>query len=166
MSLRGSELVMTMDWRHRAACRDVDPELFFPVGNTGPAIAQIEEAKKVCMRCEVREPCLQWALESGQDSGVWGGLSEDERRAMKRRAARNRARLMENALPELCFSLLPSNWKGNPYFGPFFGFNEFDRTCKLIQSQSLNNLKSKVGVFLEREIIWYSCSIINHRSFH
>jgi len=87
---------MTMDWRHRSACRDEDPELFFPVGNTGPAIAQIEEAKKVCARCEVREACLQWALESGQDSGVWGGLSEDERRAMKRRAARNRARMMEH----------------------------------------------------------------------
>ena len=87
---------MTMDWRHRAACRDVDPELFFPVGNTGPAIAQIEEAKKVCNRCEVKEPCLAWALESGQDAGVWGGLSEDERRALKRRAARNRARQLEN----------------------------------------------------------------------
>jgi len=97
---RRNEIEMTMDWRHRAACRDVDPELFFPVGNTGPAIAQIEEAKKVCVRCEVREPCLQWALESGQDSGVWGGLSEDERRAMKRRAARNRARLMENSLSD------------------------------------------------------------------
>ena len=44
-----------MDWRHQAACRDEDPELFFPVGNTGPAITQIEEAKKVCMRCTVRE---------------------------------------------------------------------------------------------------------------
>jgi WhiB family redox-sensing transcriptional regulator len=43
----------------------------------------------------VKEPCLAWALESGQDAGVWGGLSEDERRALKRRAARNRARLME-----------------------------------------------------------------------
>ena len=48
---------MNMDWRHRAACRHVDPELFFPVGNTGPAIAQIEEAKKVCMKCDVREAC-------------------------------------------------------------------------------------------------------------
>jgi WhiB family redox-sensing transcriptional regulator len=90
----GSE--MSMDWRHRAACRHEDPELFFPVGNTGPAIAQIEEAKNVCVRCDVREECLKWALESGQDSGVWGGLSEDERRAMKRRAARHRARMMEN----------------------------------------------------------------------
>jgi WhiB family transcriptional regulator, redox-sensing transcriptional regulator len=68
-----------------------------PVGNTGPAITQIEEAKKVCNRCIVKEPCLAWALESGQDAGVWGGLSEDERRALKRRAARNRARLADQA---------------------------------------------------------------------
>lgn len=74
-----------MDWRHRAACRDEDPELFFPIGNTGPALLQVEEAKAVCRRCEVIEPCLAWALETGQDAGVWGGLSEDERRAMKRR---------------------------------------------------------------------------------
>ena len=83
----------SMDWRHEAACRDEDPELFFPIGNTGPAIAQIEEAKAVCARCPVATPCLQWAIESGQDAGVWGGLSEDERRALKRRAARNRARM-------------------------------------------------------------------------
>ena len=81
-----------MDWRHDAACRDVDPELFFPIGNTGPAILQIDEAKQVSHRCPVMEPCLQWAIESGQDSGVWGGLSEDERRAVKRRALRLRAR--------------------------------------------------------------------------
>ena len=81
-----------MDWRHNAVCREEDPELFFPIGNTGPALLQIEEAKAVCRRCPVQEQCLQWALESGQDAGVWGGLSEDERRAMKRRAARNRAR--------------------------------------------------------------------------
>ncbi|QFG25098.1 WhiB family transcriptional regulator [Actinomadura sp. WMMB 499] len=81
-----------MDWRHRAACRDVDPELFFPIGNTGPAILQIEEAKQVCRRCDVTDACLRWALESGQDSGVWGGMGEDERRALKRRAARARTR--------------------------------------------------------------------------
>ena len=45
-----------MDWRHESACLDEDPELFFPIGNTGPAILQIEEAKQVCRRCEVREP--------------------------------------------------------------------------------------------------------------
>ncbi|GAB3434670.1 hypothetical protein GCM10027517_03000 [Phycicoccus ginsengisoli] len=79
-----------MDWRDRAACLDEDPELFFPIGNTGPAILQIEEAKAVCRRCEVIDTCLKWALESGQDAGVWGGLSEDERRALKRRNARAR----------------------------------------------------------------------------
>lgn len=86
-----------VDWRHKAVCREEDPELFFPIGNTGPAILQIEEAKAVCRRCPVIEPCLKWALETGQDSGVWGGTSEDERRAIKRRAQRARARGMEPA---------------------------------------------------------------------
>ena len=81
-----------MDWRHRAACMEEDPELFFPIGNTGPALLQVEEAKAVCRRCPVIDDCLAWALESGQDAGVWGGLSEEERRALKRRAARSRAR--------------------------------------------------------------------------
>src|SRR2546423_4068502 len=80
------------DWRHRAACRDEDPELFFPVGNSGPALAQIAEAKSVCRRCPVTTECLTWALDSGQDAGVWGGMSEDERRALKRRNARTKAR--------------------------------------------------------------------------
>lgn len=79
-----------MDWRSRAACLSVDPELFFPIGNTGPAVTQVAEAKRVCNSCTVREVCLQWAMENHQDSGVWGGLSEEERRSMKRRAARAR----------------------------------------------------------------------------
>jgi WhiB family redox-sensing transcriptional regulator len=79
-----------MDWVHRARCRDEDPELFFPVGSTGPAIMQIERAKRVCILCEVREDCLEWAMATGQEAGVWGGLSEDERRAL-RRARRRRA---------------------------------------------------------------------------
>ncbi|GDY31266.1 hypothetical protein GTS_28990 [Gandjariella thermophila] len=87
-----SEEQGTMDWRHRAACRDEDPELFFPVGNSGPALLQIAEAKAVCRRCPVTSECLAWALETGQDAGVWGGMSEDERRALKRRNARVRAR--------------------------------------------------------------------------
>jgi len=81
-----------MDWRHRAACLTEDPELFFPIGSSGPALAQVEVAKRICMRCDVREQCLAWALENGQDHGVWGGLSEDERRALKRRQARHRLR--------------------------------------------------------------------------
>jgi WhiB family redox-sensing transcriptional regulator len=82
----------TMDWRHIAACREVDPELFFPIGNSGPALLQIEEAKQVCRRCTVVDECLRWAIDSGQDAGVWGGMSEDERRALKRRTLRLRAR--------------------------------------------------------------------------
>ena len=87
-TLRRSKI--PMDWRDRAACLEEDPELFFPIGNTGPAILQIEQAKAVCRRCEVIDACLKWALESGQDAGVWGGLSEDERRSLKRRNARAR----------------------------------------------------------------------------
>ena len=66
-----------MDWRHRAACLTEDPELFFPIGNSGPAIAQVEQAKRVCNRCAVQDICLKWALDTGQDAGVWGGLSEE-----------------------------------------------------------------------------------------
>ena len=77
-----------MTWRDRAACLDEDPELFFPIGNSDPALRQTEKAKAVCRRCEVVDACLGWAIESGQDAGVWGGLSEDERHALKRRNAR------------------------------------------------------------------------------
>lgn len=73
------------DWRHEALCQEEDPELFFPIGDTGPALTQIEQAKNICRRCPVTEACLRWALESGQDSGVWGGMSEIERRELKRR---------------------------------------------------------------------------------
>ena len=100
-----------MDWRHNAVCREEDPELFFPIGNTGPALLQIEEAKAVCRRCPVMEACLQWALESGQDDGVWGGLSENERRAMKRRAARNRARSVSSTpTSPMAWSMQASHW--------------------------------------------------------
>lgn len=79
-----------MDWRHKALCLNEDPELFFPIGNSGPALAQVEQAKAVCRQCPVTETCLAWAIETNQDAGVWGGMSEDERRSMKRRAARAR----------------------------------------------------------------------------
>jgi len=77
-----------LTWRDRAACLGEDPELFFPEGNTGPALLQLEEAKAVCRRCEVAEIFLRWALDSGQNAGVWGGMSEDERRALKSGNAR------------------------------------------------------------------------------
>jgi WhiB family redox-sensing transcriptional regulator len=77
-------------WRNRAACLDADPELFFPTGNTGSVLEQIDQAKAVCHRCEVVEPCLTWAIESGQDAGVWGALSAEERRALEQRTVRVR----------------------------------------------------------------------------
>src|SRR5512142_3414610 len=84
-STKNSRSVAAMDWRHRAVCRDEDPELFFPIGTSGPALLQVEQAKAVCRRCSVTDECLQWALDTGQDAGVWGGMSEEERRALKRR---------------------------------------------------------------------------------
>jgi WhiB family redox-sensing transcriptional regulator len=74
-----------MNWRDNAACLGENPELFFVTGNTGPAQRQIEEAKAICHRCEVIDACLRWASESGQETGVWGGLSENERRTLKPR---------------------------------------------------------------------------------
>ena len=71
------------DWRSYAACRDIDPELFFPLGTSGACLIQIEAAKQICRTCPVREPCLRWALDSG-DAGVWGGTTEDERRQRRR----------------------------------------------------------------------------------
>jgi WhiB family redox-sensing transcriptional regulator len=87
-----------MDWRHRAACRDEDPELFFPIGTTGPALLQVDEAKSVCRRCVVADDCLSWSLETGQEAGVWGGLSEDERRALNSRGVRAGVRVHGVAL--------------------------------------------------------------------
>ncbi len=81
-----------MDWRNDAACRNEDPDLFFPIGSTGPAVEQADQAKQICMTCSVREECLEYALASNQDAGIWGGLTEDERRTLKR--ARQRRRRM------------------------------------------------------------------------
>ena len=68
-----------MDWRSYAACRGVEPDLFFPLGTVGASLPQIEQAKQVCRTCPVSGPCLRWALDSG-DAGVWGGTTDEERR--------------------------------------------------------------------------------------
>ncbi|GAA3769916.1 WhiB family transcriptional regulator [Streptomyces coacervatus] len=73
------------DWRDQAACRHEDPDLFFPIGTTGASLMQAEQAKAVCGRCLVRERCLRWALDTEECLGVWGGTSEAERRALRRR---------------------------------------------------------------------------------
>ena len=81
----------TWQWLRHAACVGVDPELFFPVGDSGPASEQAEHAKEVCHSCPVERECLEWALTTNRTSGVWGGTDEDERRRLRRRSDRRRA---------------------------------------------------------------------------
>lgn len=78
-----------MDWRAQGACLDEDPELFFPIGSSDAAYHQVEVAKQICGGCRVQEACLTWALRMGGLQGVWGGTSESERAALRRRAARS-----------------------------------------------------------------------------
>jgi WhiB family redox-sensing transcriptional regulator len=68
-------------WQERALCAQTDPEAFFPEkgGST-------REAKRVCLACEVRTECLEYALANDERFGIWGGLSERERRRVKKRA--------------------------------------------------------------------------------
>ncbi len=72
------------DWRVSAICKDSNAELFFPVGSTGLALEMIDSAKEVCQKCPVAEPCLQFALDTNQEAGVWGGYTEEERRIIRR----------------------------------------------------------------------------------
>jgi len=80
------------DWWPRAACTSADPDLFFPVSGLGPAAAQAERAKAVCAACQVRGDCLRYALRAGPLHGVWGGMTEDERRLLRQREAKARLR--------------------------------------------------------------------------
>lgn len=78
-------------WRDHGPCLQEDPDLFFPVGTGPDAKKQTREAKAVCGTCPVTAQCLQWALDTQQDTGVWGGLSEKERRRFHhRRSTGNR----------------------------------------------------------------------------
>lgn len=78
----------TDEWRMHASCRSTGPDLFFPAGATGPALDQIEAAKSVCEQCPVQAPCLEFAIATHQDSGVWGATSEEERRSLRRQRTR------------------------------------------------------------------------------
>jgi WhiB family transcriptional regulator, redox-sensing transcriptional regulator len=74
-----------MKWTAYAACSDVDPELFFPISTGGPSQYRTEQARVVCAGCSVRLDCLDWALEHEIQHGVWGGLSEEQRRVIQGR---------------------------------------------------------------------------------
>jgi WhiB family transcriptional regulator, redox-sensing transcriptional regulator len=80
-------------WQSKANCMGVDPELFFPERG-----ASTREAKEVCRGCIVREDCLEYALANGEKFGIWGGLSERERRKVRRsRALARRANATASA---------------------------------------------------------------------
>ncbi|MEU6540386.1 WhiB family transcriptional regulator [Streptomyces sp. NPDC047000] len=78
------------NWRELAECRYEDPDLFFPIGTSGPALLQTRRARAVCGRCRVRGQCLDFALTTAQPAGVWGGATEDERRDLGRARTRRR----------------------------------------------------------------------------
>jgi WhiB family redox-sensing transcriptional regulator len=78
-------------WIDGAACIGQDPELFFPVGTSRPALARTRRAKAICGACPVRGECLRWSLDSCQDAGIWGGLDEEERRVIRRERRRQAA---------------------------------------------------------------------------
>ncbi|ASO21060.1 WhiB family redox-sensing transcriptional regulator [Actinoalloteichus hoggarensis] len=73
---------MTRDWRSKGECRKHDPEVFFPVSFRG-----VQNAKQICGRCPITEQCLTWALTTGEDHGIWGGTTSEERRALRRKKA-------------------------------------------------------------------------------
>jgi WhiB family redox-sensing transcriptional regulator len=78
-------------WRSKALCRESNIDVFFPVGTTGVAADLIDAAKEICQSCPVAATCLEFALETNQEAGVWGGLTEDERRPLRKaRIARQR----------------------------------------------------------------------------
>ena len=89
------------DFRHQGACRGEDPELFFPIGDTSdpksPAYLQAQESKEICGYCPVIDQCRKWAFETNQQHGTWGGLTEQERRSLKRKE--NRERRQEQQKP-------------------------------------------------------------------
>ncbi|OSY50444.1 Transcriptional regulator WhiB1 [Streptomyces fradiae ATCC 10745 = DSM 40063] len=76
------------DWREQGACRDEDPDLFFPIGKSAPALAQAAEAKAICARCPVLETCRDWALDTRLEEGVAGGMTSHERLLHRRRQRR------------------------------------------------------------------------------
>jgi WhiB family redox-sensing transcriptional regulator len=71
-------------WRSAAACRSSDPDLFFPVSSAGTAQREIAEALAVCARCPVQAHCREFALRTRQQHGIWGGMTEGERRQLWR----------------------------------------------------------------------------------
>lgn len=81
--LAAAQLTRAYDWRDDAACSGMDGEIWFPVVHTPGWEDQLARAKKICAACPVRQECLEYALDTGQRAGVWGGLSEKEREELR-----------------------------------------------------------------------------------
>lgn len=79
-----AETERAADWRSAGACVDVDPDLFFPISTTGPALEQIAEAKRICAGCGVRKECLAFAREHDPIYGIWGGTTPEDRQQARR----------------------------------------------------------------------------------
>jgi WhiB family redox-sensing transcriptional regulator len=92
-----SEVPMTVidnhaEWWSDAACSAADPDLFFPISPSGPALRQVAQAKALCTRCHVQQACLGYALDAGPVQGIWGGTTEAERGLLWQRERKARAR--------------------------------------------------------------------------
>lgn len=74
-----------MEWLDQAACREMDPDIFFPSSGGAIGHEETERAKAACSRCGVSTHCRDWAIETNQVEGIWGGLSLTERRRHARR---------------------------------------------------------------------------------
>src|SRR4029079_31085 len=81
-----TERPLDKSWQDYSNCLGVDPDLFFPARG-----ASTQEAQEVCRGCVVREDCLEYALANGEKFGIWGGMSERERRRIRRQRAPARA---------------------------------------------------------------------------
>jgi WhiB family redox-sensing transcriptional regulator len=88
--MANATMIATSSWWEQAACRSADPDLFFPISRRGVGHSEIATAKAICVSCSIRQRCLEYALDTGQEHGVWGGTSEDERRAIAASRARER----------------------------------------------------------------------------
>jgi WhiB family transcriptional regulator, redox-sensing transcriptional regulator len=78
------------EWRAAGACLSADPDLFFPIAVGGAAVRQVTQAQRICAGCRVRQQCLEFAMQTGETYGIWGGTTPEERIRVRRRDMRRR----------------------------------------------------------------------------
>lgn len=102
---------MNTSWLEHAACCEpgVDPELFFPLGESGPAARQIADAKAICAQCPVAAQCRDWALRTGEPDGIWGGTTPEERRRRGAPGTRRPTAKSASGFP----AAVPTRWSHN-----------------------------------------------------